>query len=595
MSVHPGSRASLIALTLLIGACAMTNRHSASSPPIGTDQFGPDTLYFGGDILTMVGDAPRYVQAIAVHHGIISAVGSKAHVVHIAGDEARPIDLHGTTLLPGFIDAHGHFVHYGKNLADAALNGVVNVAEIVAQMRAHAANVPEGDWIVGMGYSPLDLVERRHPTAAELDEVSSDRPVLVVHASGHGGSMNTVLMKSLGITAETPDPAGGEYVRRPRSREPLGPMEETALIAVREHRPPFTGASVEKLVRGAAEAWTKAGHTTAMECGLGLGADDRDILRDAVNRKLLPIDLVVFAKDSKLDETVGEAYALTTRHAGQEPKSGPSLPSADGSDARYLEHVRFGGVKLWLDGNPQNAWMSEPYSTPPPGRQAGFKGYQQIPDKVVFEVVDRVWDSPLQLNLHVLGDAAVEQALRAIEAAAKKHGVGDHRPVFVHAGYVRPDQIARMKAVGAIPTFLTISLALQGDAVAKLWGEERAAASNATRSMLEAGVVFTLSHDAPIQKPAVLPLVWAAVNRVTASGRVLGPDERITPYAALEAVTKNAAYQIREEATKGTLEVGKRADFVVLDKNPLKVEPMQIRDVEVLETIKEGRTVYAAP
>jgi predicted amidohydrolase YtcJ len=468
-----------------------------------------------------------------------------------------------------------------------------DIPEIISRMKEHAPKVSKDAWIVGMGYQPLKMKENRHPTADELDEVSKDRPVLIVHSSGHGGSMNHALMKLLGIDEKTKDPAGGEYLRVKGGQMPLGGMEETALIEVRNKRPALTGESAAKVIQGAAEQWVSFGETTAMECGLGLGADDISIVENAIDKNLLPIDLVCFAKESETDNVVNSAYGVSEAFTSADTGAARKLMAARADlDKRYINRVRLGGIKFWLDGNPQVAWMSEPYATPPPGRKAGYKAYGQIPDSVLFSFFDKYWTSNMQINMHVMGDQAVEQALQAIEAAVKKHGMSDHRPVFVHCGYARPDQIARIKAVGGIPTFLSNALVLQGDQVVKMWGAKRAANGMAGVSMLKAGIHFTLSHDAPITPPAILPLISAAVNRTTLSGNVIGPDQRVTPYQGLQAVTSSAAYQIKEEKNKGTLEVGKLADLVILEQNPLKVDPKTIGNIKVMQTIKEGKTVY---
>jgi hypothetical protein len=237
--------------------------------------------------------------------------------------------------------------------------------------------------------------------------------------------------------------------------------------------------------------------------------------------------------------------------------------------------------------------MSQPYAVNPPGTEPGYRAYQQIPDAVLEQAFDRWWTSQVQINMHMNGDAAAEQALRAIEKAIAKHGKADHRPVFIHASYLRPDQIKRLKAVGGVPSFLSAGLIPGGETVVKLWGPERAAHAMAAMSMERTGIPFTFSHDAPVSpQPFILALVDAGVNRRTPSGLVIGPDERVTPYLGLRAVTANAAYQIKEESTKGTLEVGKLADLVILERNPLKVDPTTIKDIAVLETIKEGRTIF---
>ncbi|MFN5696322.1 MAG: amidohydrolase, partial [Cyanobacteriota bacterium] len=262
-------------------------------------------------------------------------------------------------------------------------------------------------------------------------------------------------------------------------------------------------------------------------------------------------------------------------------------------DKRYVNRVRLGGIKFWLDGSIPTAWMSQPYTSPPPGAQPGYRAYEQIPDAVLEQAFDRWWTGNVQINMHMNGDAAAEQALRAIEKAVKKYGMTGHRPVFIHATYLRPDQIQRLKAVGGVPSFLTTGLIPGGEAVLKLWGPERAAQSMAAISMEQAGIPFTFHHDAPVSpQPWVLPLVDSGVNRRTPQGVVIGPDQKVSPYLGLKAVTANAAFQIKEEKSKGTLEVGKLADLVILERNPLKVEPTTIKDIQVVETIKEGRTIF---
>lgn len=577
-----------LVIGLLLGLFACNGNQDGAAPVSDTA-----TVYYNGDIITMEGDSAVYVEALLEKSGKIVFVGDKATAIQQAGDKVRKIDLAGKTLVPGFIDAHGHMVYHGKNLMDKSLSGVKDIPELIERMKQHVAQIPSDGWIVGMGYAPLKMKEQRHPTATELDEVSKDRPVLVVHSSGHGGSMNHALMKLLTINENTPDPAGGEYLREKGSKMPSGPMEETALIEVRNRRPAFSEESAGKVITEAAKIWASYGQTTAMECGLGLGADDIAIVENAIDKKLLPIDLVVFAKESSTDDVINAAYGVSESYASTKTSNAKKL-LADrvDLDKRYINRVRLGGIKFWLDGNPALAWMSEPFTTPPPGREPGFKAYGQIPDSLLIAYFDKYWTTNMQINMHVLGDQALEQALTAIETAVKKHGMSDHRPVFVHCGYARPDQIKRIKAIGGIPTFLSLGLYMQGEEIVKMWGDKRASNGMAAQSMLQEGIPFSLSHDAPISSPQIMPLVSAAVNRVTKNGKVIGPEQRISPYLALKAVTAWAAYQIKEENSKGSLKAGKLADLVILEQNPLKVAPQDIAAIRVVETIKEGKSVY---
>ena len=554
-----------------------------------------DVLYSGGDILTMRGPEPEYVESLAVRDGKILFVGPLAEARTLVGPETKTVDLAGQTLLPGFIDTHGHFIYFGKNLVDANLFGCTDVADLVARMQKQVERTPADGWIVGFGYQARGMKEGRPPTSEELDQISADRPVMVVDSSGHLGSANAAAFKAAGITADTPDPTGGMFARGPDGKSLLGPMEETALNAVRSKRPPFTGELAGRAVTGAAEVWASHGQTTAMEAGLGLGNDDIGIVLEAIDKKLLPIDLYLAAKDSALDDSLAAAYAVASQYNPQAGGIVAKLRAARPDlDRRYINRVRLGGVKFWLDGSLDTAWFTQPYTQNPPGKTGAFAGYRQIPDEVLDAVFDRYWPTELQIHMHMNGDAAADQALAAIAKAVEKHGMRDHRPVFVHASWLRGDQIEKMKACGAIPSFLTAGIIPGGDAVVKLWGPERSAGAMASRTFLRAGLPFTYSHDAPVSPvPSILALVDAGVNRRSGSGQVVGPDERIPPYAALRAVTATAAYQLKEEEKKGTLEPGKLADLVILDRNPLKVEPTTIKDIAVVETIKEGQTVYS--
>jgi predicted amidohydrolase YtcJ len=581
----------LLSVCLSLGLASSSALAQQPQPP----SLNPGlTVYFGGDILTMRGMTPEYVESLAVKDGKILFAGPLAESKKLVGESAKTIDLGGKTLLPGFIDTHGHFVYFGKNLIDANLFDCADIAELIARMKKQVDRTPEGAWIVGFGYQARSMKERRPPTSEELDQISADRPVMVVDSSGHLGAANSAAFKAAGISAESPDPTGGMFARKPDGKSLLGPMEETALIAVRAKRPPFSGELASRAITGAAEVWASNGQTTAMEAGLGLGNDDIGIVTNAIDNKLLSIDLYVAAKDSALDDTLAAAYSVATQYnpdsTGIVEKLRASRPDLDN---RYVNRVRLGGVKFWLDGSLDTAWFTQPYSETPAGKTAPFSGYRQIPDEVLDRVFDKYWASELQIHMHMNGDAAADQALNAISKAVKKHGMRDHRPVFVHAAWLRLDQIEPIKRYGAIPSFLTAGIVPGGDSVVRLWGAERSAGAMASRTFLRSNLPFTFSHDAPVSPtPSILALVDAGVNRLSGTGKVIGPDERIPPYHALRAVTAMAAYQLKEEKSKGTLEAGKLADLVILNENPLKVESTTIKDIAVLETIKEGKTVF---
>ncbi|MEI6740837.1 MAG: amidohydrolase [Gemmatimonadaceae bacterium] len=589
-------RLSTILPLLVMGVSCTTRQADTSASQQSAAAKAIPAVYHSGDILTMAGDTAQYVEALAIADGKIVYAGSKAEAITRAGRGATLIDLQGKTLLPGFIDAHGHLVNYGKNLTWAGLRGVTSVNDVITRMKAQISKTPADQWIIGFGYNKNGMAEKRPPSAVELDQVSSDRPVLIMDASGHAGSINSVLMKLVGYTAKTPDPLGGIIVRKPGSKDPLGPVDETALNQVLTLQPAATGELADRVITGAADVWAQYGQTTAMECGFGRNPDDVAIVENAIAKRLLPIDLLLCAKESETEAVLSAATAVSKTYQAPDAALKGLLAARPDVNKAYINRVKLTGVKYWLDGDLNSFWLSEPYTNNPPGVKGKFRGYGQIPDSVVHAGFDRFWKTDFQMNMHVNGDAGAEQALVAIERAIKQQGPSDHRPVFIHATYLRPDQITRLKAVGGIPSFLVASIPAAGDVAIHFFGKERAEHFAAAKSMVDAGIKFTLSHDAPVSgPPAILPLVWAAVNRTTASGVVVGAAERITPYQGLLAVTNYAAYQVKEEKSKGSLESGKLADLVILDQNPLKVRPETIKDITVLETIKEGVSVYKKP
>ena len=577
-------RFAILAPAAMLTACAASNAPLNRAVPVASAQ-SADALYVNGDILTMVGNDPAYVGALAVADGRIIYAGPRAS----APAAAKTVDLGGKTLLPGFIDTHGHMVYFGKNLVDADLVGTPDIPDLLNRMKAQAARTPPGGWIVGFGYSVPKMKEGRAPTVEELDSISATIPVMIVDNSGHLGAANSAAFAAAGVTAASADPAGGTFTRKPDGKALAGPMEETALNLVRAKRPAFTDKMADDVMIGGARMWASMGQTTAQDCGIGLGEDDMAIVRNAINKNLLPIDLYVCAKDSITDPMLAQANEVRADATAGRVK----LAARTDDDRRYINRVRMGGIKFWLDGALDTAWFTQPYANNPPGKTGVYLGYRQIEDATLDAAFDRFWTTDIQINMHIQGDAAADQALNAIEKAVRKYGMRDHRPVFIHATVLRPDQIEKMGRYGAVPTFLTTSIAKAGDLAVHFWGPERAAAAAGANTFVKAGLPFTFSHDAPVTpSPSILELVDAGVNRTTASGRVMGPDERVSPYNALRSVTVYGAFQIKEEKTKGTLEVGKLADLVILDRNPLKVEPTTIKSIKVVETIKEGVTVY---
>ena len=572
----------LISATLALGFSAV---YAADRNPV--------TLYTGGDILTMQGNSPQYAQALVVKRGKIAYVGSLSGAKTAAGPHAKTVSLGGQTLMPGFIDAHAHLVYASHTMLDADLSGVKDIPELLQRLKSHMATLSPDERIVGMGYRAEQLKEKRHPTAAELDTVSLTRAIQISDGSGHHGVLNSALMKELKLGADTPDPDGGFFDRKPGTKELEGHAAEAAWMAVIATRSPLNEAQTRKGVAKAVALWEANGITTACEMGLGLSGDDIAIATRIVKQKLMPIDLVMFAKAAASEKIIDAAYHIAKSQSEIAPALLVERPDLD---KRYINHVRLVGIKFWMDGSLDTMFMSQPFTHNPPGvTTENYRGTRVDPQDQLVAFLDKYWNSNRQLAAHAIGDEANEQLLEGIEGAVKTQGMADSRPIFQHAQFLRPDQLPRIKAVGGTTSFTSGGLYPMAGYITSLV-PDRVSWVGVAKSVQDAGINWTIHTDWPAGvSPSLMFAAWNVVNRVTASGQVFVPEERVSAYDALRAITINGAYQYKEEKSKGSLEAGKLADLVILDHNPLKSDPMAIKDIRIMQTIKEGRIVYRNP
>jgi len=563
---------SLVALASVAGLSACTPQ---GPEPART----AETIYHGGDIVTMDATQPT-AEAVAVKDGKILAVGPHLDVEgEHKGATTRMVDLGGKTLLPGFIDAHGHLKNVGFQALSADLlpppdGDVDSIADLQKKLRAWSerATSEKLGWIVGFGYDDAQLEERRHPNRDELDAVSQELPVFIIHQSGHLYAANSKLLELASIGAATEDPPGGVIRRRSDSREPNGVLEETALALILPAFPKLAEVDQIRMVEEGLEAYARFGFTTASES------------------RAFPSDVDLFAAMAEEDRLVLDVIAYPDFWLGKDKvKDSPWL------SREYKRHFRIGGVKGNLDGSPQGktAWLTKPYHVPPAGRDADYAGYAMLEEERAMAMFDEAFANGWQIINHVNGDAAIDQMIRAARAATAKHGSADRRMVGVHSQVIREDQLDAYKDLGIIPSFFGMHTFYWGD-----WhrdsvlGPERAARISPARSAADRGMIFTQHHDAPVALPSSIAILATQVNRTTRSGQILGPDQRVSPLEALESITVNAAYQYFEEDTKGSIETGKLADLVVLSANPLTMPPEELWNLEVVETIKGGKTIF---
>jgi len=533
----------------------------------------PPTAYVGGPVLTM-DPASRVVGGLAVEGGRIAAVGSESSIRAWADERgARITELQGRALLPGFIDAHGHFPGAGIYAVHVDLNsppiGVVEDLEgLVGRLAERARTTSAGEWIVGWGYDDTLLAERRHPTRRDLDVVSTEHPIALLHVSGHLAVVNSVGLEVLGIDAETPDPEGGIIRREAGSRRPDGVLEENAAHRVMPLLSPGLVDGV-RIVRHAVDLYLRAGVTTAQSGGVDSGT--MQALRWLSRLGVIPLRLMLWPLDEAADALL---------------EGDLEFPAED-------PWVRRGAIKLIADGSIQGytGYLSEPYHVPP-GEDPGYRGYPRIPRDALIERVVAFHRAGFQVAVHGNGDASIDDILDAFEAAQRVLPREDARPIVIHAQMAREDQLDRMLDLGVVPSFFSLHTYYWGDRHRdRFMGSERAARMSPAASAVRRGLRFTIHCDAPVVPMEPLRLVWAAVNRRSTSGASIGPEQRIGVMEALRAVTIDAAYQHFEEDEKGSLEPGKLADLVILSASPLE-DPARIDALRVVETVIGGRSVH---
>jgi predicted amidohydrolase YtcJ len=530
-------------------------------------------LYLGGPILTM--DATnRVVEALLVEGDRIAAVGSDAELRDRAGRKKRIVDLQGRALLPGFIDAHAHFPGAGifavlLDLNSPPIGDIESVETIVERLHQKATTTSRGDWIVGMGYDDTLLDEKRHPTRGDLDRASAQHPIAIWHISGHLAVVNSAALERVGIDAETPDAEGGRIRRDPRTGDPNGVLEENDTQVLQPLLAPGLRDSW-KIVREATRRYLAAGVTTAQN-GYATAKQMKGLLWLS-RLGLLPLRVILWPGRETADALLDGRLAF------------------ESTDPLW---IRRGAVKIIGDGSIQGytGYLSAPYHVPP-GDDPEYRGYPTIAREELIELVSRYHARGLQVAVHGNGDACIDDILDAFEAAQCAHPRQDARHVVIHAQMARDDQLDRMAELGVIPSFFSLHTYYWGDRHREIFmGPERAARMSPARSAMDRGLRFTIHTDSPVVPMEPLRLVWAAVNRRSTSGAAIGEAQRIPPIQALRAVTIDAAYQHFEEGDKGSLEVGKVADLVILERSPLD-DPEHINQIRVLETIVGGRTAY---
>ncbi len=520
------------------------------------------TLFFNGEIITMA--EPLYAEAVLVENGKIVATGKEA--------DLRPltesfVDLQGATMLPGFIDAHSHITDYATFATQAPLGGIDNYDDLKSAIQNHITenNIPEGEWVIGYNYDHALFPNHTHPTKEQIDAIAPNHLLMIKHSSVHSGLVNQRVIEKFNLSAQTPVPAGARIVTE--NGKLTGELEEGALSMIRSKVPPVSFERICESHVKIQKYYASNGITTAQD-GF-LTARMVQIYKKLYEDGKLILDIVGLPPKGQYDNLCGMVQELPE-----------DLP------------LRIGGIKYFLDGSPQlrTAWVRTPYL----GGSGNDVGMHTHTDEEVIEAFRFAAEHDAPILIHSNGDAAVAQFLRCLEIVSKEYPNSKNlRHVIIHAQLMGVDQLAKAKELGVIVSFFVAHTYHFADTHLRNLGKERGYKVSPTKSALESGVIFTFHQDSPVVEPNMLETIWCAVNRITRDGVHLEGEE-ISVLDAIRAVTVNSAYQYFAEDEKGSIEAGKLADFVVLDKNPLTVPKETIRDINVLATYKYGESIYKA-
>ena len=539
---------------------------------------GADTVFVNGRVYTV--DANRsWAEAVAVDDGAIVYVGSSAGAQEFIGSDSAVVDLDGRMMMPAFQDSHVHPISGGIEASACDLNGLPGLPEYRSTIAEYAAANPDVEWILGGGWLMSEFGPGGSPGKSILDELVADRPVFLTSADGHSGWANSRALEIAGITKDTPDPVDGIIDRDPESGEPIGSLQEGAMSLVRVHIPAETLADRQQGIRYSRDMFHRYGITSIQDASVNRGGlEAYRSLEQAGELNLRVVASLWWDRNRGLDQ-VDELIALREEF----DEGGLLRPTT---------------VKIMEDGVMENytAAMLEPYLIP-----NGSRGIPMVEPELLKRAVTALDAEGFQVHFHTIGDAAVRYAFDAIEEAQIENGPLGNRHHLSHIQMFDPADIPRFAELDAIANFQPL-WAYADEYVTDLTipfiGEERARWMYPIKSVLDTGAIVAFGSDWSVSTANPFPQIETAVTRRGAFDEpmpVFIPEERIDLETALVAFTINAAYVNKQEDKTGSIEVGKLADLIVLDRNLFEIEPADISETRVLLTLFAGNPVHGDP
>ena len=564
----PRSRATaaLAALVALLASVAGPLAAQQSGPPMPAPP--ADLVVLNGRIYTADGARP-VVDAMAIRGGRVVFVGNGAGARALIGANTQTLDLGGGTAIPGMTDAHAHVTGLGAALASVDLVGTTSYDQVIARVVEKARSTPKGQWILGRGWDQNDWGDTRWPTHDALSRAVPDHPVYLERVDGHAGLVNALAIQKAGVTKATKDPVGGS-IERDAQGEPAGVFVDNAQSLLQRAIPPATRAQTKDAIRAAIVEMHRWGLTGVHDAGAS--ATVLDLYEELGREKALDIRLYAMVSD---DAPTVDAWF----------KRGPQSGMYDG-----MLWVR--SIKLYQDGalGSRGAALLEPYSDAP-----GITGLLVSAPEHIRDVATRALRAGFQVNTHAIGDRGNRLVLDSYEAALKTVPTADHRFRIEHAQILHSDDIPRFAQLGVIPSMQASHQTSDMYWAGKRLGETRLRGAYAWRSLLESGVIIPNGSDFPVELVNPLISFNAAVSRQDARGWPAGgwfPEQRMTRDEALKSISLWPAYAAFQENELGSLAAGKRADFVVLDQDIMRVPDAMILGTHVLSTWVGGRKVY---
>jgi hypothetical protein len=542
----------------------------------GREPAAPAELLLTGGAVYTLNDAQPWAEAVAVREGRIAGVGKNAEMKKFRGKETKVLELAGRMVLPGFHDSHIHLVTGGMELAQCDLNGLKTRDEILAKIRRYAADHPERPWIVGGGWD-LPVFSAANPAKEDLDQVVSDRPAYLSAADGHSAWVNSRALELAGISSQTPDPKNGRIERKPGTKEPSGTLREAAMRLVSRHIPE---PSPEDYLNG-----LRAGLALANRFGI------TSIIEASADEKIMGAYAGL--------ERRGELTLRVMASLETDPRKGPGQVAglSEMRKAYQLGLLRAEAAKIFVDGviESHTAALLEPYIDRPDDR--GEPILEQADLNALAVALDR---AGFQIHIHAIGDRAVRMSLDAFEAARTVNGPRDSRHHIAHLELIDPPDIPRFQSLGVGANFQALwaypDLYIT-DLTEPILGPERSQRLYPIGSVVRSGALVVGGSDWSVSSMNPLEAIQVAVTRRApddAAGEPWLPREVIDLPTALRAYTLSGAFLSRQETLAGSIEVGKAADLVVLDRNLFGIPAREIHSAKVLLTVLEGKIVFSA-